>query len=525
VIHVILLNKQYFPATQKNKSGKTQLRENVGIFSLFGKKDQKDRQQTTSADKDVARAKRKVTNTVQPGDASKAAGRSTTVKRDAQTARATALKIDAIESEMSSEFVTLTTITQTGNTVRGAPPAPAPANAASSTKKPAPPASDKPRPNARKAAPPLAGQTAGQTLQPLSAGSGTTTELLLDGTSTVGDIATPSSEGAAAIEEAAILYANGQTGLVEQMLQAAIAEDMLGDVTQKAWWMLFDLYQVTGKQQEFERLSIEYANKFETSPPTWTGNSKQETPKSTAASGAAPIVSFSGKLDGDSVKLTDRLRKLAETQRTLRLEFTRVTEVAPAGCRLLLDVLKTLQKSGHDLVLAGASELLDKVRAILEVGRREDTEDGWLLLLELLQLLNREKEFEEISIDYCVTFEVSPPAFVAPKSKITTAQAEAPANAAPAQDCFTMPALIEGRIDNLIVAIAAYADEHEPAIVDCAQLARVDFNAAGRLLTGLAPFCGNGKAVIEFHHVNHLVAELLNVIGLKDIVRILPRKN
>jgi ABC-type transporter Mla MlaB component len=493
----------------------------VGIFSLFGKKDQKDRQQTISADKDAARAKRNGTNTVQSGAVSKSASRSSTVKRDAQTARATALKIDAIESEMSSEFVNLTTITRTGNTVHGTPPATAPAPAALSAKKPAPPAPAKPHPDARKVAVPLAGQT----LQPLSTTSGTTTELLLDGTSTVEDIASPSSEGAAAIEEAAILYANGQAGLVEQMLQAAIAEDMLGGVTQKAWWMLFDLYQVTGKQQEFERLSIEYANKFETSPPTWTGNNKQEAPKSTATSGAAPIVSFSGKLDGGCVKLTDRMRKLAETQRALRLEFARVTEVDPAGCRLLLDVLKTLQKSGHDLVLVGASELLDKVHAILEVGRRDDTEDGWLLLLELLQLLNREKEFEETSIDYCVTFEVSPPAFVAPKSKITTAQAEAPANAAPAQDCFTMPALIEGRIDNLIVAIAAYADEHEPAIIDCAQLTRIDFNAAGRLLTGLAPFCGNGKAVIEFHHVNHLVAELLNVIGLQDIVRILPHKN
>ncbi len=493
----------------------------MGIFSLFGKKDQKDRQQTISADKDAARAKRNGTNTVQSGDVGKSASRSSTVKRDAQTARATALKIDAIESEMSSEFVNLTTITRTGNTVRGTPSAPATAPAAPPAKKPAPPAPAKPHPEARKVAVPLAGQT----LQPLSATSGTTTELLLDGTSTVEDIASPSSEGAAAIEEAAILYANGQAGLVEQMLQAAIAEDMLGDVARKAWWMLFDLYQVTGKQQEFERLSIEYANKFETSPPTWTGNNTQEAPKSTATSGAAPIISFNGKLDGGCVKLTDRMRKLAETQRTLRLEFARVTEVDPAGCRLLLDVLKTLQKSGHDLVLVGASELLDKVHAILEVGRRDDTEDGWLLLLELLQLLNREKEFEEISIDYCVTFEVSPPAFVAPKSKITTAQAEASANAAPAQDCFTMPALIEGRIDNLIVAIAAYADEHEPAIIDCAQLARVDFNAAGRLLTGLAPFCGNGKAVIEFHHVNHLVAELLNVIGLQDIVRILPRKN
>jgi ABC-type transporter Mla MlaB component len=345
---------------------------------------------------------------------------------------------------------------------------------------------------------------------------------LLNGTSTVGDIAEPSSEAAASIEEAAILYANGQTEVVEHLLQGAISEDALGSVTQKAWLMLFDLYQAHGRQQDFERLSLEYANKFETSPPTWTGSNQPAAPQQ-ASPGAAPIVPFSGKLDSGCIKLIERIRKLAENQRTLRLEFARVTEVDPAGCRLLLDVLKTLQKSGHDLILVGAAELVAKVRAILEVGRRDDTEDGWLLLLELLQLLNREKEFEEASIDYCVTFEVSPPAFVAPKSKVTTAQAEAPASA-PSPDCFTMPTLIEGRIDNLILAIAAYSDEHEPAIIDCAQLARVDFNAAGRLLTGLAPFCGNGKS-IEFHHVNHLVAELFSVIGLADIVRILPRKN
>jgi ABC-type transporter Mla MlaB component len=482
----------------------------VGIFSLFGKKDQKTDRQTTSAGKDVARAKRS-SPPLPEQDESRNAARSSAAKRDAHAARATALKIDAIESEMSSEFVTLSANTQAGNTVPGAPPRSAPP----ATSKPVEPVPAKPLVDAR------AANTAAQPPAPIRPEVESTTELLLNGTSTVGDIAAP-SEAAAAIEEAAILYANGQTEIVEQMLQDAVAEDAFGSVTQKAWLMLFDLYQAQGRQQDFEHLSIEYANKFETSPPAWTGGHQATTPQP-ATSGAAPIVPFGGRLDGGCVKLIERIRKLAENQRTLRLEFARVTDVDPAGCRLLLDVLKTLQKSGHDLILVGAAELVAKVRATLEVGRRDDTEDGWLLLLELLQLLNREKEFEEASIDYCVTFEVSPPAFVAPKSKVTTAQAD-PAAVAPAPDCFTMPAVVEGRIDNLILAIAAYSDEHEPAIIDCAQLVRVDFSAAGRLLTGLAPFCGNGKS-LEFHHVNHLVAELFNVIGLADIARILPRKN
>lgn len=306
------------------------------------------------------------------------------------------------------------------------------------------------------------------------------------------------------------------------MLRAATEADNLGSMTRTAWWMLFDLYQTLGKQQEFEQLSIAYANKFETSPPAWTGICQQGV-RNNAASSAVPMVTFSGKLDDNSAKLIERMQKLAESHRVLRLEFMRISEVAPAGCRLLLGELKKLQKSGHELILVGAPELAAKIRAILEVGRRDDSEDSWLLLLEILRLLNRESEFEEASIDYCVTFEVSPPAFVAPKNKVTTAAAEAPASAQ-TQEAFMMPALIEGKIDNLILAIAAYSDEHSPAIVDCSQLTRIDFNAAGRMLTGLAPFCGNGK-LIEFHHVNHLVAELFAMIGLKDVVRIVPRKN
>jgi ABC-type transporter Mla MlaB component len=481
----------------------------VGIFSLFGKKD---RQQTPSADRNSSRIKHD-TNTSGTTDAGKS-GRSQTAKRDMQAARATALKIDAIESEMSSEFVKPAT-RQSGNTRPNPESGTRPAQPKSKIK-PATPPSGKPRGSSQKTDLPSLDFAA--TLPPM----GPTTRLLLDSHTTIG-ITAPSSETAAVIEEAAVMFANNQVELVEQMLLAAIDEDQLGDSTLVAWWMLFDLYQITGKQQDFEHLSIQYASKFETSPPTWAPIGRPETQQTRAApSGAIPMVSFSGKLDGNIVKLLERVQKLAESHQALRLEFIRVTEVDPVGCGLLLNVLKKLQKSGDDLVLVGAPELAGKIRAILQVGQRDETEDSWLLLLEILRLLNLEREFEETSMDYCITFEVSPPAFVPPKNKVTTAAAEqSQASAEP--DAFMMPAVIEGRIDPLILGIASYSEEHNPAIIDCSRLTRIDFNAAGRLLTGLAPFCSNDRA-IEFHNVNHLVAALFSVMGLKDLVRVLSRK-
>lgn len=493
-------------------------RGNVGIFSLFGKKDNR---QAKPADKDSSRTKRQSTSS-RTDNSKLVTQRPPTVKRDAQTARATAMKIDAIESEMSSEFVNVTTTQQlqTTNGPKQAQPTPSTAKPTASPQA----KTAEPKKSSSASAAPSSEAASSSTLQPLSHGFGTTTEFLLGGQTAVGDIAVPASEAAAVVEEAAIMYANGQSDLVEQMLRNAIEEDLLGDVTRTAWLMLFDLYMVSGKQQEFENLSIAYVSKFETSPPTWTGTTQNAKPAAAPQGNTTtPMVPFSGKLDSNSGKLIERAQKLAENFRTMRLEFVRVSAVDADGCGMLLDLLTKLQKSGHDLILVGAPELADKIRAIIEVGRRDASEAPWLLLLEILRLLNREKDFEETSIDYCVTYEVSPPAFVAPKNKVTTdtAEASAPKNEA---EGFLMPTLIEGRIDNLIVSIAAYSDEHNPSIIDCSRLVRVDFNAAGRLLTGLAPFCGIGKT-IEFHHVNHLVAELFNVIGLKDLVRIVPRKN
>lgn len=457
----------------------------MAIFGLFGKKE--GHPAPPSADKALSRTKSSEGANIRPGQENES-NRAKQAQRNVARA-ATAKKIDAIESEMSSEF---------------APPANLPAFAQVPAAKP----------RSSKEAHPA-------TFESTLSGIAVSTEFLLgeEGKSAAIEVAT--SGAAQVIEEAAILYANDQTQMVEQMLQSAIADNATGSGDRTAWWMLFDLYQITGRREQFDNLSIEYASKFETSPPSWIDPDQADAQNARPA--ATPAVPFSGKLDGHIIKLLERIQKLAQNNRALRLEFVRVTEVDPVGCGLLLRMLKKLQSSEHDLILAGAPELAAKIRAILQVGRRDETEAPWLLLLEVLRLLNSEKEFEEASIDYCITFEVSPPAFVPPKNKITTATDEiGSANAV--SDKFCMPPVIEGRTEKLIGSIAAFAAEHQPAVIDCSRLKRVDFSAAGQLLSGLAPLSASGKS-IELHEVNHLVAALFLVLGLNDIVRILPRRH
>ena len=89
-------------------------------------------------------------------------------------------------------------------------------------------------------------------------------------------------------------------------------------------------------------------------------------------------------------------------------------DVTPEGCARLLTALTVLRGGGRELIVAGAAELAETVRATIAIGQRDASEAPWLLLLELLQLMNREKDFEETAMDYCVTYELSPPSFEAP---------------------------------------------------------------------------------------------------------------
>lgn len=469
----------------------------MGIFSFLGKKDRREGAPASQIDSPRRRRDDRSPRTVDSQVNAERVANSQIVQRDA--ARKTALKIDAIESEMSSEL--------TRPRVKADP-------AATSAEKKAP---GKHAAIATDGKPPKANDAFLATLPAM----GMSTDFLLGGETRQQIPELPKTETAAVIEEAAILFANDQNEMVENMLLGAIDEGSLGTSTDTAWWMLFDLYQITGKQAAFDHLAIRYASEFETSPPTWVVSNADELNAVDDPVGSGTTVAFSGKLDESIQKQLDRARKLAENNPSLRLEFARLSSVTPEGCEFLLTGLKKLQRLGCNLILVNAGDFATKIRGILEVGRRDETEAPWLLLLEVLQLLNRQEEFEEASIDYCVTFEVSPPAFVLPKSGVTTIIDDS--FEMPPSNVFMMPAVVDSKSD-LIESLTRFVQQHNPAVIDCSRLTRVDFSAASQLLSGLAPLSGDGRS-IELHNVNQLVNALFNVMGLREVALIQLRKH
>ncbi|SNS18573.1 hypothetical protein SAMN06265795_101418 [Noviherbaspirillum humi] len=454
----------------------------MSIFSFFGKKPRR-----TDSDDDTGRAERTVPAPTADASASRDAAGSAS-PRNAQAARNTARKIDAIESEMTSVL----------SGMRHKLPASAPASAPAKNAAPAQPAN----------------------LSPGLSRLGTTTGMLLDGTTTLmTDFPVPEADPEAALAEAAILYASGQPQAAELLLLEATRDTHAESTLTPAWWMLFDLYQLTGRQSDFETLGLAYASRFETSPPGWQA-ATDEAPQ--AAQSTAATLPFSGRLDAGCIKTIERLKALSASTPSLRLDFMRVSGADADGCALLLAALRQLHKRGMEPYLIGASRLVQVLRdAIAAAGPRE-MEPGWLLLLEVLRLLNQEQAFEETSMDYCLAFEVSPPPFVAPAVQPIASLIDLPDPESEA-DRFRMPAVIEGRTEDLVRALLAHAGSAPVSTIDCSRLARVEFNASAQLALGLAPHCAGGK-VIELREVNHLVARLFATTGLADIVRVVPRK-
>ena len=305
---------------------------------------------------------------------------------------------------------------------------------------------------------------------------------------------------APAVEEGAILYANGQATAAESLLRDSLPG--FGRHERLPWWMLFDLYQATSQEAQFESIAIDYASHFETSPPAWQPLPPGQDVAQLA--GVAATESFGPTLDAGIAPRLQRL--LGASAPLVRVDVGAVRSVDAAGCALLLKALQALRKEGRELVLAGADTLMGVLRPMLAIGERSAGEAPWLLLLELLLLSNREKDFEESAMDYCVTFEVSPPSFETPKHVSTAAPAST------AGDRFLLPALALGDCAALLDAVDAYAAEREVLVLDCSRLARMDYACATALQGRLRAHTGQGRRV-ELRELNHLVAALLRLLG------------
>ena len=323
----------------------------------------------------------------------------------------------------------------------------------------------------------------------------------------------------AAAEEAAVLFANGQDEAARAGLEDAVRAHQSGQ-GERLWLMLFDLYRLLGQKAPFEALEIDFVRTFEKSPPAWRDTSIARG-KSKSKEVVAGSLLFRGELTGDNTTAFELIQQALDKNPKLRLDLSKVKCIDAGGCGLLLDSVQRAKKAKREIELLGRESILSLIEACVEVGVPEGQE-CWLLLIELLQLQGQHEAFEDAAINYAVTFEVSPPSWEAKRVAQPEPEPEAQTSCqALDANVYTLTGEIKSSRFN---DLATYAEMHNPLVIGCETLRRIDFISAGAMLNILSSVKRTGRQIV-FHHPNHLVAELFGVVGLTTVAAIIFEKH
>lgn len=486
------------------------------VFSFF-KKDPKDAKQRPGKRPDDGRGGLRPIGKPLPDPASRVSPARLPAQRFATTENAlpdrelartlaieTAAKIDKIESEMARDFLR----------PPGSPPVAVAAAVAERH------ASARP--------PPFNGAAAAPVVEDVDASHD-------DFFGSVNAIEINTSGAGSIVDESAILFANGQEDAAEQVLRAGIEGDDLGHAAQNSWLMMFELLNQRPDRGGFEELLSKYATRFGGPAPEWVEYVSAGASRLLAAAGAvaaapiangAPLVRLPAGVDANVVRALEQLKLLAATHAVLRLDASGVRTIDLVGAELLLRVVTAFKRAAHELSILGAEQLINPLRAVIEPGRRDASDAAWMLLLEVLRLLGRQNEFEETGIQYCITFEVSPPQWEPspPNLKVGPASATVLEPAAPIVDGpLVWRGVIEGEGEPWFGRLIQEAKQNKELSVDAMQLRRMAFSAASSLLTLVMKLQPSGVAV-QFRNVNPLVSALFHLLGITAVASVHSRR-
>lgn len=360
------------------------------------------------------------------------------------------------------------------------------------------------------------------------------------------------------LEEAAIRFANGddqgaETGLLEALQSGS------GSPEQTEIWTaaLFDLYRATDQQGKFDRIALDFAERFGRSAPAWISMpaeapaARQESSHQSAAGPLAdtPVWECPARLDLAAMGTLH----LALTNAALPwyLDWGLLREIEPNALHSLGQLFSNWCSQRVRLRFDGVDALSNVLLSYAPSGNNSVNTTWWRIRMDLFRIMRKQDEFELLALDYCVTYEVSPPAwqdarcdFVHEKSGrdgVRTMPAALAAAAGPdaKSQAYTAPVGLEeapivivelaGEIagDAAEALLRLEAGRHQASgrlVISCARLIRVDFSAAGSILNWVAGREEEGCNV-QFREVHRLVAAFFNVIGINEHARVVLRSN
>lgn len=328
------------------------------------------------------------------------------------------------------------------------------------------------------------------------------------------------------VEEAAMLFANDQidaaTELLTQYLQGHPTEN-----SDEPWLMLFELHQQKGTKNVFDELAMQFVLKFERTAPVWRSGEAEAPISAQQPQSRGNYFSFVGSLGADSNKLSELVAAATKGER-IRLDFSKFEAFDGSACLVLQQALQACRKAKTPVQLVAGERLVQWLQSKVEIMRPEQTEiPFWLLLIELHQTQGNQEVFENLAVDYAVTYEVSPPSWETPVPSQIAAEAEEeeilPEPEAASGDVFLLRGVITDQSGEQLQKLAQFAADHRTIHIDSSTLDRIDFVSAGNLLNVLLGLTQQGKTII-FDSVSALVFPLFRIMGISDVTTVNRRK-
>jgi ABC-type transporter Mla MlaB component len=310
------------------------------------------------------------------------------------------------------------------------------------------------------------------------------------------------------VDEAAILYASGQADEVEKLLRGVLAS---GD--RRAWHMLFDLYCLQNREKDFEQLALDYAMRFETSPPLWQ---KMAVSAAKPQQAEAASLELSSLLDKAAAATLREGVEATPKNAVVRIDFSRIAMIDETGAEECSKILAAARKAKRKLQVSGVDTLIALLQDLNRATHSRAVH--WLLLLELHQTLGQQENFEDLAVDYAVRFEVSPPSWMA----VQAAEVVKAKPIEPKDDALQLSGEITPANDSALQQITSYAASHSEVLVDLAQVTRVDYASVSQFISVLMQCLGSGKAITLRGH-NALIHELFRVMGIDQLAHLVPR--
>jgi len=358
------------------------------------------------------------------------------------------------------------------------------------------------------------------------------------------------------VEEAAIRFANGDDAGAEQGLM-----DVLGEGGSKVdeiddWLALFDLYRATGQLAPFESRAVDFVNRFSRSAPQWydmpetvsSMTGKTFTP--TASTNRAVWVS-EAELDAHAVGTLQNV--LLRAKQPWVLDWTPMETMDLKAARALLGIFTLWGDQDVELRFLGSAVFRDLLKNFTPSGRRDVEQLWWELRMAVLRVMNRPDEFELTALDFCVTYEVSPPGWEKPRCHVTSIAADRSDDAGQSvlseavlesvPSAYPGESVLEGQSSEFnqlgLVELSGEIRGDPQAtldmlerrlmgadvlIISCRNLIRVDFSAAGTLLNWVSQHHAE-RRFVQFVDAHRLVSAFFHVIGITEYAKVVVRND